>query len=85
LARNHQVIVVTHLAQVAAFADRQVVVDAGSHGAVGRSDLRVVAGVAREVELARMLGGTSGSSARAHARDLLAAAASAPNKRRKAG
>jgi DNA repair protein RecN (Recombination protein N) len=84
LARNHQVIVVTHLAQVAAFADRHVVVDAGSFGAVGRSDLRVVAGVAREVELARMLGGTDGSSARAHARDLLAAAVTAPSKRRRA-
>jgi DNA repair protein RecN (Recombination protein N) len=85
LARNHQVIVVTHLAQVAAFADRHVVVDAGSFGAVGRSDLRVVSGVAREVELARMLGGTNGSSARAHARDLLAAAVTASSKRRKAG
>ena len=39
----------------------------------------------REVELARMLGGTNGSSARAHARDLLAAAVTAPSKRRKAG
>jgi len=85
LARRHQVIVVTHLAQVAAFADRHVVVDAGSPGAVGRSDLRVVSGIAREVELARMLGGTNSTSARAHARDLLAAAVATPSKRRKAG
>ncbi len=85
LARNHQVIVVTHLAQVAAFADRHVVVDAGLFGAVGRSDLRVVAGVDREVELARMLGGTNGSSARAHARDLLGATVAAPTGRRRAG
>ncbi len=74
LARTHQVIVVTHLAQVAAFADRHYVVDASSSGRVGTSDVRVVAGPDREVELARMLGGTDGASARAHARDLIATA-----------
>ena len=72
LARTHQVIVVTHLAQVAAFADRHYVVDASTSGRVGTSDVRVVAGRDREVELARMLGGTDGATARAHARDLLA-------------
>ena len=74
LARTHQVIVVTHLAQVAAFADRHSVVDASTSGRVGTSDVRVVAGPAREVELARMLGGTDGASAKAHARDLIATA-----------
>lgn len=74
LARTHQVIVVTHLAQVAAFADRHYVVDASTSGRVGTSDVRVVAGTAREVELARMLGGTDGASAKAHARDLIATA-----------
>jgi DNA repair protein RecN (Recombination protein N) len=74
LARTHQVIVVTHLAQVAAFADRHYVVDASTSGRVGTSDVRVVAGPAREVELARMLGGTDGASAKAHARDLIATA-----------
>ena len=62
LARTHQVIVVTHLAQVAAYADRHYVVDASSGGRVGTSDVRVVAGADREVELARMLGGTDGDS-----------------------
>jgi len=74
LAADHQVIVVTHLAQVAAFADRHYVVDAGPGDAVGSSAVRPVAGDARESELARMLGGTDGSSARAHAADLLATA-----------
>ena len=68
LARTHQVIVVTHLAQVAAYADRHYVVDASSGGRVGTSDVRVVAGADREAELARMLGGTDGATARAHAR-----------------
>ncbi|MET0966550.1 MAG: DNA repair protein RecN [Nakamurella sp.] len=71
LSKSHQVIVVTHLAQVAAHADRHFVVDASSGGRVGTSDLRQVSGSAREVELARMLGGTDGAAARAHARDLL--------------
>ena len=42
LARSHQVIVVTHLAQVAAYADRHFVVDASTSGRVGTSDVRVV-------------------------------------------
>ncbi|TKV56174.1 DNA repair protein RecN [Nakamurella flava] len=75
LARTHQVIVVTHLAQVAAFADHHVVVDPRGGGLVGRSDLKPVQGQAREAELARMLGGDDGPTAQAHARDLLAAAA----------
>jgi DNA repair protein RecN (Recombination protein N) len=74
LARSHQVIVVTHLAQVAAYADRHFVVDASSGGRVGTSDVRLVAGDDREVELARMLGGTDGATARAHARDLIGTA-----------
>jgi DNA repair protein RecN (Recombination protein N) len=74
LARSHQVIVVTHLAQVAAHADRHYVVDADSSGRIGTSNVRLVTGRDRERELARMLGGTNGSTARAHARELLAAA-----------
>ena len=64
LARSHQVIVVTHLAQVAAHADRHYVVDATGSGRVGTSNLRRVEGPEREVELARMLGGTEGATAR---------------------
>lgn len=77
LAADHQVLVVTHLAQVAAFADRHVVVEPHADGSVGRSALRRVTGRARVAELARMLGGTDGATARAHASDLLNAAKAA--------
>ena len=74
LSADHQVIVVTHLAQVAAFADRHYVVDAGPGDSVGSSAVRQVDGVDRERELARMLGGTDGAVATAHAADLLSSA-----------
>jgi DNA repair protein RecN (Recombination protein N) len=78
LSRDHQVIVVTHLAQVAAFADRHFVVDADADGTVGASAVRRVDGDERMAELARMLGGTDGAAARAHAADLLAVAGRRP-------
>ncbi|PPK60497.1 DNA repair protein RecN [Actinokineospora auranticolor] len=75
LARSHQVIVVTHLAQVAAFADRHLIVDKGMHGGVTRSDVRTLDETQRVVELARMLAGMeSTETGRAHAEELLALA-----------
>ncbi|HEX4724044.1 MAG TPA: DNA repair protein RecN [Pseudonocardiaceae bacterium] len=75
LARSHQVIVVTHLPQVAAFADRHLVVDKSSGGGVTRSGVRTLADTDRVVELARMLAGLdSTDTGRAHAEELLAAA-----------
>jgi len=77
LAERHQVIVITHLAQVAAFADTHVVVakSTSGDGRVTRSDIGVVTGEERVVELARMLSGHEDSgTARAHASELLAAA-----------
>jgi len=75
LARGHQVIVVTHLAQVASFADRHLVVDkqvAGSvDGGVTRSDIRQVTGPERLAELARMLAGDDTPLAREHAAELI--------------
>jgi DNA repair protein RecN (Recombination protein N) len=73
LAGSHQVIVVTHLPQVAAYADVHLVV----HGAgpKGTSVVRRVTDDERVAELARMLAGLGESdSARAHARELLEAA-----------
>lgn len=70
LARTHQVIVVTHLPQVAAYADVHLVV----HGAGprGTSVVRRLNGDERVAELARMLAGLGDSdSGRAHARELL--------------
>jgi DNA repair protein RecN (Recombination protein N) len=80
LARGHQVLVVTHLPQVAAYADRHIVVDkaagAGAPGLVTRSDVRTLEDADRVRELARMLAGLDGSElGRAHAEELLAAAA----------
>ncbi|WP_025734913.1 DNA repair protein RecN [Mycobacterium genavense] len=70
LARTHQVIVVTHLPQVAAYADVHLVVHPA--GPRGTSVVRRVAGDERVAELARMLAGLGESdSGRAHARELL--------------
>lgn len=74
LARDHQVIVVTHLAQVAAYAGQHVVVDKAAAGGVTRSDVHVVAGEERIAELARMLAGSESDTAREHAAELLATA-----------
>ncbi|MGB0971654.1 MAG: DNA repair protein RecN [Mycobacterium sp.] len=74
LARTHQVIVVTHLPQVAAYADVHLVVDSGCEQ-VKSSGVHRLDGEARVVELARMLAGLGETdSARAHARELLDAA-----------
>lgn len=75
LARSAQVVVVTHLPQVAAFADRQLLVEKTNDGSVTRSGVTVLEGEARVRELSRMLAGHEDSaSARAHAEELLAAA-----------
>jgi DNA repair protein RecN (Recombination protein N) len=73
LARNRQVIVVTHLPQVAAYADVHLMVE--STGKNGASGVRRLDGDDRVAELARMLAGLGESdTARAHARELLEAA-----------
>ena len=72
LARTAQVLVVTHLPQVAAYADRHVVVRKSSDGTVTSSGLSLLDDTAREQELSRMLAGLSDSdTALAHARELL--------------
>lgn len=76
LARNHQVLVVTHLPQVAAFADRHLVVAKDTGGAVTTSGVQVVEDIDRARELARMLAGLPDSDLGiAHAEELLAVAA----------
>lgn len=72
LAQTSQVLVVTHLGQVAAFADRHLVVHKSHDGQVTASGVRTVSGDERVSEIARMLGGVSDSSAALeHARALL--------------
>ena len=76
LARSHQVIVVTHLPQVAAFADAHLqVVKAADGGAVTRSGVVLLDDTERVAELSRMLAGADTGLSRGHAEELLAAAA----------
>jgi DNA repair protein RecN (Recombination protein N) len=76
LARLAQVIVVTHLPQVAAFADAHLVVEKAGDGSVTRSGVTRLDDAGRVRELSRMLAGLEDSEfGRAHAGELLAAAA----------
>jgi DNA repair protein RecN (Recombination protein N) len=75
LARSAQVVVVTHLPQVAAFADRHLVVEKTDDGSVTHSGVKAMEGEDRVRELSRMLAGQEDSQlARAHAEELLEAA-----------
>lgn len=72
LAQTSQVIVVTHLAQVAAFSTNHLVVEKASDGSITASSVRLVHGEERTLEMARLLSGSPDSeSALAHARELL--------------
>lgn len=75
LARTHQVIVVTHLAQVAVVASRHYLVSK-SVGDVPETTLTLIEGEEREREVARMLSGSATKASLAHARELLNASAS---------
>ncbi len=75
LATTSQVIVVTHLAQVAAFADAHFVVAKASDGQVTTSDVHRLDDKERPAELARMMGGSGESAAGVdHATELWTAA-----------
>jgi DNA repair protein RecN (Recombination protein N) len=75
LAETSQVVVVTHLPQVAAFADRHLVVEKTSDGSVTRSGVTALDDAERVRELSRMLAGLEDSElGRAHAEELLATA-----------
>ena len=76
LARAAQVLVVTHLPQVAAFADTHIVVTKGSAGQITESSVTIVDGPDRVRELVRMLSGLEDSASGAeHATELLDLAA----------
>lgn len=70
LAKTHQVIVVTHLAQVAVVADAHYVVRK-SQGDVPETNLVSVEGDERTAEIARMLSGDATEASLAHAREML--------------
>jgi DNA repair protein RecN (Recombination protein N) len=75
VATRSQVLVVTHLPQVAAFADHQVAVTKAEEGGRTVARARALAGRDRVVELSRMLSGQpSSTTAHGHAEELLATA-----------
>ena len=85
LGRQHQVLVVTHLPQVAAFADHHLAVTKLDDGARTVARVTPLAEGDRVVELSRMLSGQPGSeTARRHAEELLEGARRAPSGRTRA-
>ncbi len=68
---ERQVLVITHLPQIAAYAHHHLVVAKGARGGVATSDVAVAAGDARTRELARMLGDPDMRTALGHAAELL--------------
>jgi DNA repair protein RecN (Recombination protein N) len=71
LAKSHQVVVVTHLAQIAAVADKHFVVEKTLASGTAYTEIHEVAGDERVAELARMLAGSTDETALNHARQLL--------------
>ncbi|HEX9895288.1 MAG TPA: DNA repair protein RecN, partial [Gemmatimonadales bacterium] len=71
VAERHQVLVITHLPQIAAAADRHLVVAKRTKGGLATSDVGVIHGEDRVTELARMLGDPDAETARRHAVALL--------------
>jgi DNA repair protein RecN (Recombination protein N) len=72
---ERQALVITHLPQIAAYADHHLVVAKGAHGGIATSDVQVVTGEARRREVARMLGDSGLNTALQHAAELLKTAA----------
>jgi DNA repair protein RecN (Recombination protein N) len=68
---GRQVLVITHLPQIAAAADHHLVVQKGTHAGLATSDVTAVVGEARRREIARMLGAPDMATALRHAEELL--------------
>ena len=71
IAKTTQIIAVSHLAQIAAFADRQFLIEKKEEGGRTYSRIRALEEEERTEELVRLLGGDKGSSAVLHANELL--------------
>jgi DNA repair protein RecN (Recombination protein N) len=71
VATNRQALVITHLPQIAVYADHHLVVAKGKKGGVATSDVEVVEGEGRVKEIARMLGDADMETALRHAAELL--------------
>jgi DNA repair protein RecN (Recombination protein N) len=68
---GRQALVISHLPQIAAYADQHLVVAKGKKGGVATSDVEVVEGETRVKEIARMLGDRDMATALRHAAELL--------------
>ena len=79
IARHVQIVAVSHLAQIASFADREFVIE--KEEADGRTFTRIreAEGDARVDEIARLIGGDRGEAARRHAEELLQTASAYKN------
>jgi DNA repair protein RecN (Recombination protein N) len=71
VAASRQVLVITHLPQIAARAGHHLTIAKSSDGGIATSDIRVVDGEERVKEIARMLGDADGATTRKHAEELL--------------
>ena len=71
VAERHQVLVITHLPQIAAHADSHLVVAKEARRGIATSDVQVLHGEDRINEIARMLGDSEGDAARRHAQAML--------------
>jgi DNA repair protein RecN (Recombination protein N) len=71
VAKRHKVLVITHLPQIAARADRHLVVSKRAKGGLATSDVGWIHGEDRVAELARMLGDPDAETARRHALAML--------------
>jgi DNA repair protein RecN (Recombination protein N) len=71
VAQRHQVLVITHLPQIAAQADSHLVVSKAARRGIATSDVQVLHGEDRINEIARMLGDAEGDAARRHAQAML--------------
>jgi DNA repair protein RecN (Recombination protein N) len=71
VAEQHQVLVITHLPQIAARADSHLMVSKEARRGIATSDVQILHGEDRVNEIARMLGDAEGSAARRHAQELL--------------
>jgi DNA repair protein RecN (Recombination protein N) len=71
VAERHQVLVITHLPQIAARADNHLVVSKEARRGIATSDVQVLHGEDRINEIARMLGDAEGDAARRHAQAML--------------
>lgn len=71
VAERHQVLVITHLPQIAARADIHLVVSKEAKRGIATSDVQLLHGEDRINEIARMLGDSEGDAARRHAQAML--------------